>query len=815
MDDMALKQLQLEREADSVQAGVARYRRLAEQARNRGEAAALKPAERLLLHWMPDMVKAIKADQMSTRLGEVETGRVFYGPVFLAIDAERMAVITLNHMLGLCIAEPGGVKFVHAAYTIGNSVVAECIMDLIKIKAPTDTDMKRGLDLLTKKIRRVTPAKIVHWSNKHMKDKLWNRKICVHVGARLIWHCIGLCSSNPSGEEFRLAFHHQRRLNIRKRRQAFIVMDDSLHRLVADGHSFREILRPICDLMVYPPRPGKGNRAGGYLTHKNDLVIRATAGQKDMLRRADLSLVHDAVNFMSATPWRCNEFIRDVAKEIVFRGGNLAGIPPYNDIEFPPKPHDIDTNAEAKKAWKAKASVVRSKNIKLRSTRAEVYTRLDAIERVSGMTFYMPHELDFRGRGYPRPSTLSHHQDDLSRALLLFDSPDREQDMFWVGIQAANSAGFDKASNRERFEWARAWAYDLAQVCDYKDAVNCASETWAASDIDNPFQFLAAIMAMTSETSGPLIPIQRDGTANGLQHYAAITLDETLAQMVNLTPSDRPSDGYTMLGATVESIIVSDSNAGKPAAMLFLAKLNGLDSARRAKAMRKIAKRPMMTKTYQVTNVGARNQIADELKDMGFEAGSKELFDVSKYLAEVVLRSLATMAPSAHRAMDWLAECARICVDTGIPLRWNTDDGFCVEQPYRSLSKATVRTCVQNVTLVASNDDLPISKKKQVSAFPANFIHSLDATHERAVARKCREVGIPFAQVHDSFWTTPVCVETLDKIIREEFVKLHQENVLERLRQQLQHSYQLDLPACPTRGKFDLGQTLQSEYFFN
>lgn len=40
-----------------------------------------------------------------------------------------------------------------------------------------------------------------------------------------------------------------------------------------------------------------------------------------------------------------------------------------------------------------------------------------------------------------------------------------------------------------------------------------------------------------------------------------------------------------------------------------------------------------------------------------------------------------------------------------------------------------VRTLMQTVVLVDCNDKLPVSPQKQRSAFPPNFVHSLDSTH--------------------------------------------------------------------------------------
>ncbi len=46
-----------------------------------------------------------------------------------------------------------------------------------------------------------------------------------------------------------------------------------------------------------------------------------------------------------------------------------------------------------------------------------------------------------------------------------------------------------------------------------------------------------------------------------------------------------------------------------------------------------------------------------------------------------------------------------------------------------------------------------VNSMKQASAFPPNFIHSLDATHMMLSSIACKNNGLYFASVHDSYWT--------------------------------------------------------------
>lgn len=76
---------------------------------------------------------------------------------------------------------------------------------------------------------------------------------------------------------------------------------------------------------------------------------------------------------------------------------------------------------------------------------------------------------------------------------------------------------------------------------------------------------------------------------------------------------------------------------------------------------------------------------------------------------------------------------------------------------------------------------LQVSKQKQRTAFPPNFVHSLDSSHMMMTATACRSAGLTFAGVHDSFWTHACDVDTMNIILREKFVELYEIPILENV----------------------------------
>lgn len=111
---------------------------------------------------------------------------------------------------------------------------------------------------------------------------------------------------------------------------------------------------------------------------------------------------------------------------------------------------------------------------------------------------------------------------------------------------------------------------------------------------------------------------------------------------------------------------------------------------------------------------------------------------------------------------------------------------------------------MSNIYLTNPNTIGPVNSRKQTTAFPPNYIHSLDASHMLKSAIACNKAGLTFASVHDSFWTHPCDVDVMNVILREAFVRMHQGDLIQKLRDEFLerykgHYYQSDsLKELPT-----------------
>ncbi|MCE3050247.1 DNA-directed RNA polymerase 3A, chloroplastic [Datura stramonium] len=234
---------------------------------------------------------------------------------------------------------------------------------------------------------------------------------------------------------------------------------------------------------------------------------------------------------------------------------------------------------------------------------------------------------------------------------------------------------------------------------------------------------------------------QPDLPCNGSQHYAALGRDSMEAAAVNLVAGEKPADVYTEIALRGDSTRdpATDPNA-------LLAKL-----------------------------------LIDQ--EIG-EADSNDLmYGVLPMSGHVTLAALGELFQAARGTMTWLVIKAKVIASENQPVRWTTPLGLPVVQPYFKSQRHVVEV------------------RKQRTAFPPNFVHSLDGSHMMMTAVACRDAGLHFADEQDT---------------QEKFVELYSMPILEDLLESFQESYPaLTFPPLPKRGDFDLREVLESPYFFN
>lgn len=579
---------------------------------------------------------------------------------------------------------------------------------------------------------------------------------------------------------------------------------------VAD--SIKETMHTKLFPMVYPPQRWAGINEGGYYVARTEVMRTYTAQQTEALRVADLSRVYHVLDVLGAVPWRINRRLFAVMEECWAAGGDFPYVPARANAAFPAPPADARTNAEARGLWRRERAKVAQRNKELHSLRCDFILKLlTARQFVDEARIYFPHNMDFRGRVYPIPPHLNHMGADISRGMLEFAEgrPLGAAGLYWLKVHVANLCGKNKIPFDARVAFADRHLEDILDSA----AAPLAGRRWWLKAAEDHWQCLAACFELADALACPggpeafvsRLPTHMDGSCNGLQHYAALGGDVEGGRGVNLLPAQSPQDIYSHVLRQVLDTIEAQAQAGDAMAQALLGKVS-----------RKTIKQTVMTSVYGVTFTGARAQIANAMRDQELLA-DEEVFAASQYVAKVTFDAMGEMFTGARQIMDWLAECAStVGKGAGEPMAWRTPLGLPVVQHYRKEGKQVVKTRLQNLVLVDNQEDLPVMVQKQRSAFPPNYVHSLDSTHMFYTAQMCHEAGVTFAAVHDSFWTHAGTVDVMNKLLREAFIRLHSRPLLDELRTQLQHKYpQLSFRNHPARGDLDIQAVRDSKYFFH
>lgn len=559
--------------------------------------------------------------------------------------------------------------------------------------------------------------------------------------------------------------------------------------------------------MLIPPRPWKGPEDGGYFLYPAS-VLRYYNYEQQMRplyeNHDQLSLLYESLTVLGETSWRINKDVYNVIKQAWSEGGAVADIPSRADLPLPvPGPEGKSPQ------WYRQIQRIQTENYNKNSLRCDLLLKLGVAEKFSEDVLYFPHNMDFRGRVYPIPPHLNHMGSDLCRGLLTFSEgmPLGARGLYWLKIQLANLYGQDKIPFEQRVKWAEE---HFPEVEDSATRPLRGRRWWLKAE--DPWQCLACCFELhraLKHPEGPekyvsSLPIHQDGTCNGLQHYAALGGDEQGARSVNLLPADRPQDVYADVAALVQARIAQDAANDVEIAKLLKGQVN-----------RRIIKQTVMTSVYGVTFVGARQQIANALKDRGVLSEDTR-YQASVYLARATFDSIGEMFTGARSIMDWFATCASLVAKRNRLVTWTTPLGLPVAQPYKKISrKNIIKTAFQTVTL-ENEASGPVNSLRQRSAFPPNFVHSLDSSHMLLTALACKRKGITFSSVHDSYWAHACNVDKMNVELREAFVELHRRPLLQRLYDQFaKDNPDISFPPVPERGSFDLDLVKQSPYFFN
>lgn len=785
------------------------------------------------------------------------------------LPAESIAVIAIHTLLSSLMREHTGVPLTRAACMVADAVRAEINMKKLtalqrdfeeedrkhQLEAEKTTPLANSPLTAVDRLKKSSSlASAINFAAAKVDDleSGWSSREQVLLGTKLIDVFMSIAKVRDSSDNFVPAVNHVMRYRKSSNTKVGMLQltDPAVEVLQQEAPSLVESVQPKQQPMVITPRPWTSPTEGAYLRCSSYLVKRSPGSHREvekLLQSADLSQLFDGLNVLGSQPWRVNRSVLDVAQTLWDRGGGIAGLVTKTNCEVPKRKHflaaelaafekrkverelwgpcesdDDDSDNEefdekrALRKLRTERRKAQKHNRELVSLRADTEHRMRQAQCFSGEDrIWLPHNVDFRGRAYPMSVHLQHMGCDLTRALLGFAKPGvplGERGVYWLKVHLANLLGGDKLAFHERIDFAED---NMEQAIKTgRDPLAESNLEWWSS-MEDPFQLLAVCSEIAEavgryggqrsmEAFESALPVSMDGSCNGLQHYAALGRDVEGGAQVNLVPNDRPQDVYTgiakLVGEKVEQLAAQGDEFG-----LMM----------RGKVSRKVVKQTVMTSVYGVTPIGARQQIMNRLSEIDGLPEDK-LFSASYKLARMTLSSLGDIFAGATETMSWLYDSAQRISKKGHKVQWTTPVGLPVMQPYRRSERKVVRTLMQRVTLQKSGEHSPVSTERQRSAFPPNFVHSIDSAHMLLTALSCKQNGLQFASVHDSFWTNAAHVDILHRVLREEFIQLHSRDLLSELKESFLLRYDdVDFAELPSRGQLDLSVVRDSPYFFS
>jgi len=627
-----------------------------------------------------------------------------------------------------------------------------------------------------------------------------------------------------------------------------IIIHPTLEAWLKDHHEKVEWMSPLYLPTIIPPKPWTTPFDGGYWSgrvRRLTVVKQARKGFLERLAKMDLTQVYAALNGLQNTAWRINPFVFNTMSTMWTLGVTINDdlIPSPDKKELPKKPDFMEENPDLKYEamteeqqklctdWKREAAQVYDYNAGQTVRRLQFERMYDVAQQfVDEPAIYFPHNLDFRGRMYPVPLFLNPQGSDSCKALLMFaeGKPLGDDDAVkWLASHGA--AAYGKGSGT--VDWGKqVFAERLRLVKAHQPEILASAEDplsntfWTTAE--EPWLFLAFCEAWAGYVREGLsyvchLPVQMDGSCNGLQHFSAMLRDPVGGRSVNLTDTD-PQDIYTDVMEAAKAIVARNAMGEE---------LEHPEDQTHALAWtghidRSTAKRPTMTLSYGASKYGFTDQVyKDKVTVMKMKMGDAFPFQGTGYLAaqymgRTLYKAMGESLSGAQKAMEALQGWGSAVSKAQGFIEWTTPSGFLVHQEYVVPKTKRIQLAFGDKHLYVSvREDEKAPKpdhQKNRSAISPNVVHSLDATHMVFTLNAAIHQNISsFSMIHDSYGTHAADAERLNRTLKEQFVRLYTDYpVLDMLRETCMAQAGHELDVAPNPGTLDLANVLKAQYFF-
>jgi hypothetical protein len=545
-------------------------------------------------------------------------------------------------------------------------------------------------------------------------------------------------------------------------------------------------------VMHTPPIAWMDGVYGGYASNQTTKLDQFIRRGQEGAKPGDMA--YAAINNVQKHGYVLNDFILNAAvqlKDAMQKGSSVVG-------SFMPKVKGMN-RAQLRKAMRTE--FVLAKALKQSVDENQV--------------FYVPWNVDYRGRMYPIASALHVQGTDFEKSLIkVADAqPVNDRTAFWLAIHIANAAGKDKLTLDQRVAWVKDHEDYLLQIVEQPvEWLLSIADGSISSElaVDEPWQFLSGALeyvmcVIKREWEFTNLLVAVDASCSGIQILSGITHDSNAARMVNVTPSAVKQDAYGEVAARAVEIL-SDELHNAIDEM-------GFDESVLAVLDRKVAKKVVMTLAYNASALSNGEDIKEALADIKFEPGVNRKAVIS-WFGKAIRRAVDELLPGVSTFKDWMNASAEAYASAAGSISWTTPSGFKVVQIKNVAETVTLHTAFMGkkgkVTLKVCDTDV-VSPRAHATATMPNFVHSLDAS---VLHMAFADFAKPFSLIHDSVMTTASDMDAaIDAYKRAYVAHFSGTKCLDDLKQMFAPYADRVKAAAPVAGDLKVSDVLHSQFF--
>jgi DNA-directed RNA polymerase len=476
------------------------------------------------------------------------------------------------------------------------------------------------------------------------RSKEWSEEQAFHVGTWLIDCCL-----RALPEIFEM----------RRYGEIFIDIRESAKEQAAKLTQILIGSNPVLVPSTSPPKPWIDWRDGGYQDARTRASVTFVKGKaarhKDTegsfraaFHSGEMKQHVDAVNSLQAVPYRINKPALEALKRY---GATLLS-------------QDVNINKVRKR--------------QLKHDLLQLERDVAIADRLADVPFYIPLNIDFRGRIYPIPH-FNYQREDHIRALFKFDQgePITEQGIRRLKDYVASRWGLDKATLPERRQWCdENWSL-------IEQTARQETDDWLKAD--KPLAFLAACIELVAASKGgptyvTHLPLSYDGNCNGLMHFCALTRQDPLGMMAECATAETTIDPYEFIARKAQPVFED-----------HWPNLVTVD--------RGFVKSPVQTFFYGVSKIGIARQLRETLKEQGITLDPKEAGSVVYEMGEAVRSVIEGVIPGATETMSFLQELAEVLARHGLAFQYTTPTGLPWANRYHKYKTKRIRSLLSGVSV--------------------------------------------------------------------------------------------------------------------